>query len=80
MYLFYCFVDSVVFFTSSEASLHWSQRRLAGYFQCKVRLMHCKVLLYCISKGFEAIVMFRDYSDNLVFLLIDSLSTKAERA
>ena len=27
--------------------------------QCKVRLMHCKVLLYCIWKGFEAIVMFR---------------------
>ena len=25
---FYCFVDSALFFTSSEASLHWSHRLL----------------------------------------------------
>ena len=41
---FYCFVDSFVFFTSSKTSLHWFHRILAGYLQCKVRLMHCKVL------------------------------------
>ena len=28
---FYCFVDSVVFFTSSETSSHWSYRLLTGY-------------------------------------------------
>ena len=66
---FYCFVHSVVFFTSSVTSLHWSHRLLAGYMQCEIRLMHCKVLLHCIWKGFEAIVMFRGYSDSLIFLL-----------
>ena len=34
---FYCFVDSVVFFTSSGTSLQWSHRLLAGYLQCKVK-------------------------------------------
>ena len=46
---FYCFVDSVVFFTSSRTNLQWSHRPLAGYLQCKVRLVHCMVL--CIVKG-----------------------------
>ena len=55
---FYCFVDSVVFFVSSVTSLRWSHRFLAGYLQCKVRLMYCTALQYCIWKGFEAIVMF----------------------
>ena len=53
---FHCFVDSVVFFTSSGISLQWSPKLLAGYLQCKVRLMLCMVLLYCIWRGFEAIV------------------------
>ena len=66
-FLFYCFVDSVVFSTSSETSLHWSHRLVAGHLQCKVRLIHCKVLLYCIWKVFEAIVMFWGYSNSLVF-------------
>ena len=57
-----------VFFASSGTSLQWgSHWLLAGYVQCKVRLMHCMVLSYCIWRGFEAIVMFRGYSDNLVF-------------
>ena len=47
--IFYCFVDSVVFFTFSGISLQWSHRHLAGYLQCKVRLMHCMVL--CIAYG-----------------------------
>ena len=47
---FYCFVDSVVYFTSSETNLLWSHRLLAGYLQWKVRLIHCKVLLYYIWK------------------------------
>ena len=34
----WCFVDSVVFFTSSETILHWFHRRLTWYWQCKVRL------------------------------------------
>ena len=34
---FYCFVDSVVFFTSSETSLHWYHSLVAGYLQCKVK-------------------------------------------
>ena len=70
---YYCFVDSAVFFTSSE-SLHWSHRLLVGYLQFK--LMHWKVLLYCIWKGFEAIIMFRGFSDSFIY----SLSTKAEPA
>ena len=75
---FYCFVDSVLFFTSSETSLGWSHRLLAGYFHCEARLKHCEVLLYCMWKGFEAsILMFRGYYDGLVFLLIESLPTKA---
>ena len=45
---------------------------------CKIRLMHCKVLLYCIWKGFEVVALFWGYSDSLVFLLIHSLSTKVE--
>ena len=36
--------------------------------------------LYCIRKGFEATVLFQEYFDSLVFLLIDLLSTKAEPA
>ena len=78
----YCFLGSVVFFTSSETSLHWSQRLLAWHLQCKVRLIHCKVLLYCIYtlRGFEVIVMFQSYSDSLIFLLIDLLPAKAEPA
>ena len=55
---FYCFVDSVVLFISSETSLHWSQRLLVGYLQCKVRLVHCKVPLYCMWKDFEASLCF----------------------
>ena len=42
---FYSFVDLVVFFISSEISLHWSYRLLAGYLQFKVRPMRCKVLV-----------------------------------
>ena len=42
---FYSSVDSVVFFVSSEISLYWSYRLLAGYLQCKVRPTHCKVLM-----------------------------------
>ena len=42
---FYSFVDSVVFFVSSEISLHWFYRLFAGYLQCKVRPTHCKVLM-----------------------------------
>ena len=85
MYLFgfivYCFLDSVVFLASSGTSLQWgSHRLLAEYLQRKVRLMHCMVLSYCIWRGFEAIVMFGGYSDNLVFLLIHLLYTTAEPA
>ena len=58
----------------------WSHRLLAGHLQCKARLMHCMVLLYCIWRGFEAIVMFGGYSDSLVFLLIHSRYTTAEPA
>ena len=80
-FIFYCFFDSVAFFASSGTSLQWgSHRLLAGYLQCKVRLMHCIVLSYYIWRGFEAIVMFRSYSDNLVFLLIHLLYTTAEPA
>ena len=57
LFQFYSFVDSVVFFTSSGTSLQWSHRLLAGYLQCKVRMMHWMVLLYCIWRGFEAIVI-----------------------
>ena len=32
---FYCFMDSVVFFTSSETGLHWSFRLLNGYLHIK---------------------------------------------
>ena len=74
------FLDSVVFFTSSATSLQWSQRLSAGYLQCKVRLMYCMVLLFCIWRGFEAIVIFGGCSDSLVFLLIHSLYTTAEPA
>ena len=35
----------------------WSHRLLAGHLQCKARLMHCMVLLYCIWRGFEAILI-----------------------
>ena len=49
-------------------------------FACRIRMMHCKVLLYCTWKGFEVIVMFQGYSDMLRFLLIHSLSTKVEPA
>ena len=48
-----------------KQSLHWSNRLLAGHLQSKVRLMHCKVLLYSIWKGFKAI-MLRDYSDESI--------------
>ena len=75
---FYCFVDSVVFFTSLGKSLQWSHRLLAGYLQCKVRLTHCMVLLCCVWGGFEAVIIFGGYSDNLVFLLIHFLYTTAE--
>ena len=76
---FYCFVDLVDFFISSETSLHWPHSLLAGYLQCKVRLKYiARCFLCCIRKGFEAIVMFWGYSDSLVFLLIDFLSTKKE--
>ena len=75
---FYCFVDSVVFFTSSGKSLQWSHSLLAEYLQCKVRLIYCMVLSYCIWRGFEVIVMFGGYSDSLVFLLTHSLYTTAE--
>ena len=27
-------------------------------FACRIRLMHCKVLIYCIWNGFEAFVTF----------------------
>ena len=67
---FSCFAYSVVFFTSSETSIHWSHRLLAEYSGCKMKRMNCKVLLYCIWKGFEAVVMFRGYSYCLIFLLI----------
>ena len=89
--LFYSIVSFGFIFTVLEIQLssllslkqvyiYWSHRLLAGYLQCKIRLMHCKVLLYCIWKGFKAIVMFLAYSDSLVFLLIDLLPTKAEPA
>ena len=56
---FTVFLDSVVFFASSRTSLQWgSHRLLAGYLQCRVKLMHCMVLSYCRWRGFEAIVMF----------------------
>ena len=38
------------------------------------------VLLYCIWRGLDAIVMFGDYSDSLVFVLIHSLYMTAEPA
>ena len=62
--------------SSSETSLHWFHRLLAGHLQRKVRLIHCKVLLCCIWKGFKAIVMLLGYPNGLVFLLIDSVPTK----
>ena len=77
---FYCFVDSVVFFTSSGTSLQWSHKLLAGYLPCKVRLMYSMVLMYCIWRGFEAIVMFGGYSDSLAFLLTYSHYITAELA
>ena len=67
--IFTVLVDSDPFITSSETSLHWSYGLLAGYLQCEVRLMHCKMLLYRIY-CFEAVVMFRSYSDSLVSLFI----------
>ena len=77
-FTFICFIDSAVFFTSLGTSLQSSHRLLAGYFQCKIRLIYCMVLLFFIQKGFEAIVMFGGYSDSLVFLLIRfSLHTTA---
>ena len=79
-FCFYCFVDSVVFFTSSGTSLQRSHGLLAGNLEWKVRLVHCMVLLYRIWKGFEAIVMFRGYSDSLVLLLIHSLYITREPA
>ena len=67
---FYCFIDSVVLFTFSGTSLHRSHRALAWYLQCKVILMmHCKVLLYCIWKGFEAIFMFQNSLLDIFFVL-----------
>ena len=72
---FYCFVDSVVFVLHRN-KLFTSQKQVyigpidfllsCGYLQCEVRLM--QDLLYCIWKGFEAIVMFQGYSDSLVVL------------
>ena len=41
-----------------QEQVQWSHRLLAGYLQCQVRLMYCMELLYCIWKGFEAIVIF----------------------
>ena len=49
-------------------------------FACNIRLLHCKVLLYCIFKGCEAIVVSPGHSDSLVFLLTHYLSTKVESA
>ena len=74
------FVDSVVFFTFTETCSHWFYRLLGWYLQRNIRLMHCKVFLYCIWEGFEATVIIRGYSDSIVVLLIDLLSTKAEPA
>ena len=55
---------SVVFFASSETSLHWSHRLLAGYMQCEVRLILQSALictayskvsrrLLCLHKCFD---------------------------
>ena len=39
------------FFTSSETGLQWFFMQTFNWvFACKVRLMYCKVLLYCIWK------------------------------
>ena len=54
---FYCFVDPFVFFTSTETSLQWSYRLLAGYLQCKVRLMHFMVLLYRIWRSVSRLLL-----------------------
>ena len=70
------FLFAFIFTVFLDSSLHWSHRFLAGHLQCKVRLMHCKVLLNCLWKGFEATVMFRIYSGSLVILLIDTLLPK----
>ena len=83
---YYCiFLVSFLLFRRFSCVFHFLRNKfalvlqtLARYLQYNVRLMRRKVLLYCILKGFEAIVIFRGYSDSLVFLLIDSLPTKAE--
>ena len=65
---------------SSGTSLQCSHRLLAGYLQCKVKTDALHGALYCIWRGFEAIVMCGGYSDSLVFLFIHSLYTTAEPA
>ena len=74
-------MDSVVFLLPQE-QVYSGPIDLAGYLQCKVRLMHCMMLFFCIWRGFEAIVMLEGYcySDSLVLLLIHSLYTTAESA
>ena len=64
----YCCVHSVVFFTSSETSLQWSHRLLAEHLQCKVRLMYCMVILHCIWRGFEAILIASFFSRYISFI------------
>ena len=44
---FYCFVDLVVFFTSSQTSLHWSFRLVTGYFH--VQSGWCIASCFCIA-------------------------------
>ena len=54
---FYYFVDSIVFFTSSETSMR-GPSDFNWVFACEAKLVHCKVLLCCIWEGLKAIVIF----------------------
>ena len=75
---FYCFIDSVVFFTSPETNLYWSVKLLSDIICTKSQNDTLQGASVLHIESFETIVMFLVYSDSLIFLFIHSLSTNVK--
>ena len=74
-FYFYSFVDSSVFFTSSETNLLRLPQTFSWVFAMKSQTDTLQGASILYMESFEAIVMFQCYSDSLVFPLTDSLAT-----
>ena len=76
-FLVFCRFTCLLYFLGDKFIL--VLRTFDKVFPYEIRLVCCKVLLYCIWNGFGASVVWRP-SDSLVFLLIHSFSMNKEPA